>query len=416
VNGTADPSTELNGVPEGGNLSGGWSKPDIPREPKNGTGGLYATDLFFQHVIPEIEKSAEFKDGGLIDITFDEGFPPYTYSNSFYNDGGKFDTLGQQPGASSAITTDEAGETVDQNGNFAQLHSEPTGPNTPLITDPTTGQQLSPGPGDSSGLDRPDNCVAQTPTNTVLPTQFNAQTGAVGTCVLGFGSHTSSNSLTVQRTDTSGVVGDTGHARIADNAIKITDEGRPVSGAGIPDGAFVGTVTDGPLGSCTSVAVCVPSHLKPGAIPVGANGSTGFEEEGFFTLVNSSGKPIHPTGPVTSVTLAADCDPTPANEGGTSSSCTGLNDPFFDANTATRGGGDTGSVLISPYINPGTVSTVAYNHYSWLRTIEDMFGVASSSPGLDGEGHIGYAAQPGLVPFGPDVFTNAPPARSTSGR
>jgi hypothetical protein len=38
--------------------------------------------------------------------------------------------------------------------------------------------------------------------------------------------------------------------------------------------------------------------------------------------------------------------------------------------------------------------------------MEDLFGVARRSPGLDGGGHIGYAAQPGLAPFGRDVFTN----------
>jgi hypothetical protein len=52
------------------------------------------------------------------------------------------------------------------------------------------------------------------------------------------------------------------------------------------------------------------------------------------------------------------------------------------------------------------VSSGFYNHYSWLRTMEDLFNVASSSPGLDGAGHIGYAAQPGLAPFGRDVFTS----------
>ena len=63
-------------------------------------------------------------------------------------------------------------------------------------------------------------------------------------------------------------------------------------------------------------------------------------------------------------------------------------------------------MLISPYIKPGTVSNVYYNHYSWLRTMEDLFSVKSTSPGLDGLGHIGYAAQPGLAPFRADVFTN----------
>ena len=90
---------------------------------------------------------------------------------------------------------------------------------------------------------------------------------------------------------------------------------------------------------------------------------------------------------------------------------TATTDPLFDATDATNGGGDTGSVLISPYILPGTTSSTFYNHYSWLRTMEDLFKVAGASPGLDGQGHLGYAAQPGLAPFGSDVFTN-PKGRS----
>ncbi len=58
------------------------------------------------------------------------------------------------------------------------------------------------------------------------------------------------------------------------------------------------------------------------------------------------------------------------------------------------GGGRVGAVLVSPFIKPGTVSDVPYNHYSMLRSVEDFFG-------LD---HLGYAAQPGLAPFGPDIF------------
>jgi hypothetical protein len=60
------------------------------------------------------------------------------------------------------------------------------------------------------------------------------------------------------------------------------------------------------------------------------------------------------------------------------------------------GGDQTGAVMISRFIKPGTVSTVPYNHYSTLRTIEDIFGLS----------HIGYAAQPGLQDFGSDIFTN----------
>lgn len=60
------------------------------------------------------------------------------------------------------------------------------------------------------------------------------------------------------------------------------------------------------------------------------------------------------------------------------------------------GGGRIGAVLLSRYIKPGTISTMPYNHYSTLRTVEDIFGLA----------HLGYAAEPDLQPFGADVFTH----------
>ncbi len=59
------------------------------------------------------------------------------------------------------------------------------------------------------------------------------------------------------------------------------------------------------------------------------------------------------------------------------------------------GGGRTGAVLLSRFIKPGTVSNVPYNHYSLLRSIEDLFGLP----------HLGYAGRSGLVRFGRDVFT-----------
>jgi hypothetical protein len=60
------------------------------------------------------------------------------------------------------------------------------------------------------------------------------------------------------------------------------------------------------------------------------------------------------------------------------------------------GGDNTGAIVLSPFIKPGTVSTVPYNHYSMLRTVEDIFGLA----------HLGNAQDPVLVPFGTDVFSN----------
>jgi len=68
------------------------------------------------------------------------------------------------------------------------------------------------------------------------------------------------------------------------------------------------------------------------------------------------------------------------------------------------GGGRVGAVVLSPFVRPGTVSNVPYNHYSLLRTVETIFGLPP----------LGYAAEPPVQVFGPDVFTAAaplPPAR-----
>jgi hypothetical protein len=61
-----------------------------------------------------------------------------------------------------------------------------------------------------------------------------------------------------------------------------------------------------------------------------------------------------------------------------------LNTPTLVENIVVNGyGGDqVGAVLLSPFIKPGSTSDVGYNHYSMLRSIEDIFG-------LD---HLGYAA------------------------
>lgn len=60
------------------------------------------------------------------------------------------------------------------------------------------------------------------------------------------------------------------------------------------------------------------------------------------------------------------------------------------------GGDRTGAVLLSPFIKPGTVSDVGYNHYSLLKSLENLFGIPE---------YLGYADDPNLTPFGSDVFT-----------
>ena len=76
------------------------------------------------------------------------------------------------------------------------------------------------------------------------------------------------------------------------------------------------------------------------------------------------------------------------------------------ANDGQFGGGRIGAVLLSRFIAPGTVSDVPYNHYSLLRSVEDIFGL----------GHLGYAKSDGLTSLGDDVFGSVAPSPSKSPR
>jgi len=74
------------------------------------------------------------------------------------------------------------------------------------------------------------------------------------------------------------------------------------------------------------------------------------------------------------------------------------------SDAAAPGGGRIGALLLNPkYVVAGSTDTTgSYNHYSALRSYEDL--LALTSGGSDGEGHIGLAAAKGLKPFGTDVF------------
>jgi hypothetical protein len=58
------------------------------------------------------------------------------------------------------------------------------------------------------------------------------------------------------------------------------------------------------------------------------------------------------------------------------------------------GGGQVGALLLSPYVKAGTTSQETFNHFSLLRTIEDLFGLR----------HLGYAALPKVEAFGASVL------------
>lgn len=63
--------------------------------------------------------------------------------------------------------------------------------------------------------------------------------------------------------------------------------------------------------------------------------------------------------------------------------------------TRGPGGGKVGAVMLSRFIKPGTRSMKAYNHFSFLASMESIFKLKK----------LGYAARPGLATFGRDIFT-----------
>jgi len=403
---------------QGNNLSGAFNANGTPNydpaglsaydpeatTPVNYTGGLYASDLFLKYYVPLIEQSAAFADGGLIDITFDEANPPFTIGNSFNNvpapgDTSTFSAPADQPsfgsngtnapGAKSlygayGLVADAAGENI----NGVNVNTEPTGPNDPEVTD-SSGNQLQPGPGASGFIDRSTGLTGESPYLSGSPTS-TTEPGLVSP----------------------------GSSLVYDSKINADDTGRLVSGTGIPNDTFVGAVSD-----------TGPVSLTANASATGAANNYAKPWIGTFQLLNDSGQPVTlASGFVGNLTLGAEgatssvgTSACPSgSEAATTAGCVTA-DPLYDPTDFTAGGGDTGTVLISPLIKPGTVSSTNYNHYSTLRTLEDLFltGSTCSEPtnadtplpagsvcgGLDGEGHIGYAAQSGLAPFGPDVFT-----------
>ncbi len=403
---------------QGNNLSGAFNADGTPDytpaghpaydpealPPTNYTGGLYASDLFLRYYVPLIEQSAAFKDGGLIDITFDEANPPFTTGNSFNNepapgdislysspaDQPSFGAAGTQyPGAHSlygafGALADAAGENIAGH----DVATEPTGPNDPEVTD-SSGNQLQPGPGAAGFIDRPLG----------LPNESPNVTGSPGS--------TTEPAMVAP-----------GSSLVTDSKINAQDTGRLVSGtdgAGntIPADTFVGAVSDtGPyfLQGNTSASGASNNYAKPWI--------------GTFQLLNDSGQPVVlPAGFNGNVTLSAEGATSTVGSAGCAAGSEAATvpacktaDPLFDATDFTPGGGDTGTVLISPLIKPGTVTGTYYNHYSTLRSIEDLLltgqpctdtalTAGSVCGGLDGQGHIGYAAQAGLGDFGPDVFS-----------
>jgi hypothetical protein len=105
-----------------------------------------------------------------------------------------------------------------------------------------------------------------------------------------------------------------------------------------------------------------------------------FDEGGLSEQVTSSGVPILAPGRITRSNLAAFPQTTNII-------------PTITLTFESYGGDPTcwlgeGAVLLSPFLKPGSVSETPFKHYSLVQSLEDI---------CETEGHLGYAAAPGLV-------------------
>jgi hypothetical protein len=84
-----------------------------------------------------------------------------------------------------------------------------------------------------------------------------------------------------------------------------------------------------------------------------------------------------------------------------SSSCCGQpafpNMPPPAGGIGPPGGGQVGALLLSPFIKGGATVQETYNHFSLLRTVEDLYGL----------GHLGYAGGKEVSSFAPSLFTKS---------
>jgi phosphatidylinositol-3-phosphatase len=95
--------------------------------------------------------------------------------------------------------------------------------------------------------------------------------------------------------------------------------------------------------------------------------------------------------------ITADEAPSSGELADSSSCCGQPKYPNYTSPLFGQGGGQVGALLLSPFVKGGTTSSEAYDHYSLLRTIEDIFGVR----------HLGYSALPAVKPLAASLL-NAP--------
>ncbi len=107
-------------------------------------------------------------------------------------------------------------------------------------------------------------------------------------------------------------------------------------------------------------------NFDESGLTVRANGQLSITAQGLFCCNEQPGPNLAPFPQTTNIT------------------------PTISLTFQSYGGDRTGAVLLSPFLKPGTVSNTPFNHYSLLKSLEDIF---------DTDECLGYAGQPCLVGF-----------------
>jgi phosphatidylinositol-3-phosphatase len=167
----------------------------------------------------------------------------------------------------------------------------------------------------------------------------------------------------------------------------LCDDGHDGAGTGAP-GTLCANGGPGGLASADAflqkwipLIMLSPAYRKDGLIVIT------FDESNLAQNIS-----VDPTTGQTTVNITAPGDtccgqlPGPNLDGVRPGTFNLLTSPTLVENLVFEGyGGDqTGALLLSPFIRPGSQSDTPYNHYSLLRSLEDIYKV---------KGHIGYAAQ-----------------------
>lgn len=184
--------------------------------------------------------------------------------------------------------------------------------------------------------------------------------------------------------------GDLAEERTTPNFVFITpnlcNDGHDGSGTGAPGTTCVNGQPGGLTSADEFLKVWVPKIMASPAYRKDGLLIVTFDESNYTNNVSTDPVTHQTTVDITfSGQTCCDQQPGPNLAGVRPGTFTLVNTPSLVENIVINGyGGDRiGALLLSRFVKPGSTSDVHYNHYSLLKSIEDIFRL---------DGHLGYAA------------------------